>query len=419
MSIIGNAIMLGGGSTPANPTQPEKDVNFYDDYDGSLYASYTTAEFANLTAMPANPTHPGLTSQGWNWDLADAKTYVAANGMLNIGQSYVTNDNKTRIYVYLTAPKLSPRLSVAVNGTCTVDWGDGTTATTLTGTSTSTLKNADHTYAAEGGYCITLDVGQGQLGISGADGIGSKLLWGNSTTTISSFAYNSENAAYINAIIRIELGDNVKLNNYAFYALTSLRNITVPIGAITTVPQYSFSNNISLVGLTIPKGVTSFGTYAFESCGIAYVSIPQTNPTLGTYCFKTCSQLKTFAFPSGKTTTVDGVLYGNYTTVSVLSKVSLPSSIKTINQYSLFGLNHLSKITFSTTVTTIQDRALGYCYNLKEIHFKRTTPPTLSTSDAFKGLPASCVIYVPRGKLSAYTSATNYPSSSTYTYVEE
>ena len=52
---------------------PKKDVNFYD-YDGSIVASYTAAEFAELTAMPNNPTHTGLTSQGWTWSLSDAKT---------------------------------------------------------------------------------------------------------------------------------------------------------------------------------------------------------------------------------------------------------------------------------------------------------------------------------------------------------
>ena len=51
----------GGGSVSA----PRKDVNFYD-YDGTIVASYTTAEFANISALPANPSHTGLTAQGWN-----------------------------------------------------------------------------------------------------------------------------------------------------------------------------------------------------------------------------------------------------------------------------------------------------------------------------------------------------------------
>lgn len=33
--------------------------------------------------------------------------------------------------------------------------------------------------------------------------------------------------------------------------------------------------------------------------------------------------------------------------------------------------------------------------------------------------PTGCKIYVPTGSLAAYTSTSNYPSSSTYTYIEE
>ena len=58
-------------------------------------------------------------------------------------------------------------------------------------------------------------------------------------------------------------------------------------------------------------------------------------------------------------------------------------------------------------------------YGLKELHFKPTTPPAVANANAFTGLPTDCVIYVPTGKLSAYTSAQNYPSSASYTYVEE
>lgn len=68
----------GGGSVV------QKDVNFYD-YDGSIVASYSAADFANLAQLPANPAHTGLISQGWNWTLADAQTYVAAYGNLDVG----------------------------------------------------------------------------------------------------------------------------------------------------------------------------------------------------------------------------------------------------------------------------------------------------------------------------------------------
>ena len=71
-----------------------KDVNFYD-YDGTLLHSYSASEFLMLSSLPENPSHSGLTAQGWNWTLSDAKTYVNKYGGLIIGQLYTTTDGMT------------------------------------------------------------------------------------------------------------------------------------------------------------------------------------------------------------------------------------------------------------------------------------------------------------------------------------
>lgn len=63
---------------------PKKDVNFFD-YDGTVLYSYTADEFKALNALPANPIHTGLTAQGWNWSLSDAKALVNSIGKCNIG----------------------------------------------------------------------------------------------------------------------------------------------------------------------------------------------------------------------------------------------------------------------------------------------------------------------------------------------
>lgn len=55
----------GGGATPEYTV-------FLHDYDGELVYSYSKADFLALSAYPSNPTHTGLTAQGWNWPLSDA-----------------------------------------------------------------------------------------------------------------------------------------------------------------------------------------------------------------------------------------------------------------------------------------------------------------------------------------------------------
>ena len=80
------------------PEVPMKDVNFYD-YDGTVVYSYTKEEFLEMAELPANPAHARLSAQGWNWTIEAAQSYVTKYGSCEIGQSYITDDGRTRLYV--------------------------------------------------------------------------------------------------------------------------------------------------------------------------------------------------------------------------------------------------------------------------------------------------------------------------------
>ena len=314
-----------------------KDVNFID-YDGTIVYSFTAQEFSSLSVMPANPSHTGLVSQGWNWTLANAKTYVASYGKIWIGQMYGTESGDTEIDIQLHAPRLAPYLGIAINGTVEVDWGDGTAKSTVTGTSVSTQKRTLHNYSVEGNYTIKIHK------VSG-----SYALYGTSTYGVLSggFSTANNNKVYANAV------KNVRINN-----------------SVTSIGTYTFNSCQSLSSVTIPNTVTSIGTYAFTSCySLASVTIPNTVTSIGNNAFYSCYSL---------------------------SSVTIPNSVTSIGTY-----------------------AFTSCIGLGSIHFKSSTPPTVSNSNAWSGVPTDCIIYVPSGKLSDYKGASNYPSSSTYTYVEE
>ena len=138
-------------------------VNFYD-YDGSVVASYTKDDFLALTELPANPSHEGLTAQGWNYNFADAKAYVTTNGSLNIGQMYVTSDGKTRIYITLPEGRISPILQLYLNANSEldIDWGDGGSHSTFTSTSADYVSER-HNYATAGDYVIAITVTTGSF----------------------------------------------------------------------------------------------------------------------------------------------------------------------------------------------------------------------------------------------------------------
>ena len=266
---IGSAITAKGGTVGANDgledfaadiatipsggggeSQSRKDVNFYD-YDGTIINSYTVAEFANLSELPANPTHEGLTAQGWNWSLADARAYVADYGKLDIGQMYITSDGKTRLYISLPDGRTSPILQLYLNANSEldIDWGDESTHSTFNSTLAG-YKSERHEYLAFGDYVITITVVSGGFVLQSSSTNVSSILWnGNNNTKSPDRAYNS-------AIKKLEIGDSV-----------------------TSIGGYVFSGCSSLSSITIPDSVTSIGGNAFYYCRyMSYIKFESTTP---------------------------------------------------------------------------------------------------------------------------------------------
>lgn len=356
---------------------PFNDVNFFD-YDGTIVYSYSASEFANLTALPANPTHSGLTAQGWNWTLADAKTQVADTGFLDIGQMYITSDGKTRIYITISdmaARSLKLLWTQSVASSVTIDWGDGSTTAAQSGTGN---KNATHTYSSIGEYVIAMTVSSGTMTLGqGTSSTGCLI-----TAVSGSVGINRYRAM----CDKIEIGANCGVQNlYSTY----VRTITIP----KTLAQFGGTyDSKPLQFITIPTDCTEFATnYTFRYCTFHYISLP-----------------KKWTMPKNN----------NFQEASGLRRINLPA-ISAIPNSMLQSCISLSSLIIPSTVTTIGTSAFAGCTGLAEIHFKASTPPTVADSNAWTNLPTDCKIYVPSGKLSAYTSAQNYPSSSTYTYIEE
>ena len=260
------SIPAGGSATTSKSS-----VNFYD-YDGTLLHSYSKDEFLALSALPDLPTREGLTCQGWNYTLAKAKEYVTSYGVLDIGATYITDDGKTRLYIKIAA---NGRITVPLyfsqtvaNGV-TIDWGDGSTTQTLTGTGN---KNTTHTYASIGDYIITLKVTSGTLGLGN----------GNSAYSVMGSTGNN-GKVYCNMLQKAEIGSSVtSIGNSAFNGCYSLSSINIPEG-VTSIGNSAFKNCYSLSSIVIPSNVTSIGNSTFSYCtGMSYYDFraSQSVPTL-------------------------------------------------------------------------------------------------------------------------------------------
>ena len=411
------------GTTPGAPG----DITFYD-YDGTIVTSWTLEELATKTALPDYPSHEGLTCQGWNWSLADLKT---TNRKMNVGAMYITDDGKTRVYIRLEEGRTSPMLGVCPNGTVTVDWGDGTTPDTLTGTSTTTVQwTPNHAYAAPGEYVIKLTV-NGTMGFYGHSSSSQ-----HSAILRYSSGSDNRNQVYQSSIQKIEIGNSVtSIGRYAFAACYSLKLITIP-DSVTSIANYTFYYCYSLKSITIPNGVISIEGNAFEVClfltsitipngvisikGRAFarcsslksITIPNSVTSIGGYTFNYCNSLKSITIPNGVTSIGE---YNTFEYCSSLASITIPNSVTSIGGYTFRYCNSLASVTIPNSVTSIGGYTFSGCSGVAYYDFTAcTTVPTLTNTSAFTGISADCQIRVPASLVDEWKAATNWSTYANY-----
>lgn len=369
-------IPTGGGEEV-----PRKAVNYYD-YDGTLVHSYTRAEFAALLDHPELPTHDGLTAEKWNWAFAEAQAFVAAGGELYIGPHYDTSDGKTRVMVELESGRLSPYLGLSLYGSAEIDWGDGSAPETMTGASAAQTTFLQHAYSESGPKTITITPAAGAVVNIAGQQSGTFLLTASGNTS-----YDARNRAYASAITGVHIGAGVWLQTYAFAQCRQLKFCTFPStqGGLT---------------VTIPTG-------AFAYCsGLRAITVSGTlSDTALTYCYG----LQWFSSPAGAGVSALSSCYG----------IRAAMTDGAIGQSAFASCNSLSVVYIGPNVRSIGNGAFASGSPVGALHFLSDTPPVASSSGTFSELPSDCKIYVPHGKLDTYKAATNYPSPSTYTYIEE
>lgn len=447
LGAVADAIRARGGTTaalefpdgfvaainaiPAGQEEPpENDVNFFD-YDGTLLYSYTLAEFAALTDWPENPSHDGLVAQGWGWSsLANAQAHAAYAGFADFGQAYITDDECTRLHITLDDPAhLSPTINIYVQSgylPATIDWGDGSAPTSMSSAGNFTQS---HTYASMGDYVISISRGV-RLGSQGA---------GNAQSGL--FA-NSQ--IYRNSLRKINFGKSSGINAYGLQYCFMLESISIPSLYSPSFVGYAVSRCVNLRFLSLTN--TSFGSsYIVEYCvSLHHVALSDSARFSNTtsypaYMFNNCLSLKRLSAPTltivpnnftsscyslskfcAGSQTAPLVQLSNYAFTACYSLKQAPAPNQAAISISSYNnMWSLVSLTIPATVTSVAAQAVMNAYSIQRLRFEATTPPTVANANAFYNLPTTCIISVPVGSLAAYTSAANYPSATTYTYIEE
>lgn len=375
--VAGKASVEVDVPTSGGTVLASNDVNFYD-YDGSIVYAFSKDDFLALSAMPTNPTHEGLTAQGWNWTLAGAKAYVTAYGILDIGQMYASSDGATHLFIRVDEDGPFDREIVfdeKVTDGVTLNWGDGTVETF---TYDHAKIYARHTYAQSGSYEIKLDVSA------------------DVTIELHTFMWGLLENGYWAGLYKAIIGERVILGNTnaCLSYNPDLTSLALPCGTPFNAPVVSSTR---IKHLTLPTTISS-ASGSFSS-SLDSICLPEASPPM-TYA----PNVRRLCLPVSQTTIPQQFAYSSR---SFLSEIVIPDSVESIGNLAFYYCASLKKITIPQATTSIGNSAFSSCYSLVSVTVLRSTPATLGTN-VFQGCSKLQYIYVPAESVTAYKSAAGW-----------
>lgn len=415
VTLNGNVVTVSGSvltTESGGNSNPDDDVLFYD-YDGTLLYSYSASAFAQLNSLPDEPTHAGLTTVGWNWTLADAKSHVAKYGFLDIGCTYIPTDGKTKVLIDTDVSR-NIYVGFAINGSGTIDWGDDTPASEVSGSDLTTVVFTPHQYTQAGKYTISIDISNGTAKLLGesVSGRGSYLIhYTNSTTQVT------VNDAVQYICYGIHFGNNMKLGNNAFYGFYNLKFVTFTVNCLDSNNDSSIFWMNRMKAIIIPNGCNYRIKLQLRMQEILTYSLPKPTTNVNTQFSSilggnTC--IKRFSIPDGYS---EYSMYSFGSDCRCMQRINIPSAWTYLTNYMFSGWYSLGKIIVPDHITNLGYYTLKYLYGTEEIDFMPTSVPIAQSSTFDSYLCPSCKFYVPYSALANYLTATNYPSTTTYTYI--
>ena len=164
------------------------------------------------------------------------------------------------------------------------------------------------------------------------------------------------------------------IGSYAFDGCSGLTSVTIP-SSVTSIGTYAFSNCSGLTSVTISEGVTSIGERAFDGCsGLTSVTIPSSVTSIGTYVFYGCSKLASVTISEG----VTSIGSSTFQRCAALHSVKIPESVTSIGSYAFDGCSGLTSVTIPSNVTSIGGYAFRSCSRLESV----TIPSGVKTIDS-------------------------------------
>ena len=254
--------------------------------------------------------------------------------------------------------------------------------------------------------------------------------WDTSKVTGMNLMFNS---CYSLTSLDVSGWDTSKVTNMSnmFYYCNSLTSIDVSGWNTSSVTSmyYLFNNCSSLTSLDVggwdTSKVTSTGNMFYNCLSLTSLDVSGWDTSLVTTMsnmFYNCRSLKSLDVSGWDTSSVTSMASMfvsccalTFLDVSKWDFTSATGSTSTASMFnSCYGL--YGSITFPSTVTQIGTSCFSDMRSINEWHFKSTTPPTLSSTNAFNNMTdyGGKKIYVPSASLSSYQTASNWSTYASY-----
>lgn len=155
----------------------------------------------------------------------------------------------------------------------------------------------------------------------------------------------------------------IKIDNYAFYRCSNLKDIEFQTG-IETIGNYAFYSCGNVKTISLKEGLTSIGSYAFDYWQIEELVLPEGLQSIGSYAFANITTLKRVAFPSTLTSIGSYAFYN----CQQLGTISLPTSLQNIAGYTFNGCSSLTEVRIPSSIMSIGDQAFSGCSRLNDVY---------------------------------------------------
>jgi len=178
--------------------------------------------------------------------------------------------------------------------------------------------------------------------------------------------FNTTYGYWVTEIKKLQEIQNVNIINKDFVKKINKNNIVGVIipKSVTSIGHRAFRACTGMTSVIIPNGVTSIGDHAFFKCeGLTSITIPDGVTSIGKSTFLRCAELTSISIPDSVTSI--GVAAFNF--CAKLTSITIPDGVTSIGSSAFDGCAGLTSFTIPVGVTSIEDRTFAECTGLTSI----------------------------------------------------